>query len=260
MSVLLRLVGLSFLFIHLAFSSSEKNFTEGNGTIKSEEKDGRYLSNKTITHNVRVPNGKRAKLSFKTFNVLGSMPNCTEDSLEIFVGNLTQETSGNLFTPQWPNKYPQGVSCTWTLSIPKDHDAAIYLMNFRIEDNSQCSPMSIADDYVRITASSGSSNDTIKQRLCSRYEDQTTIITVNNYHKVYVKFFSDTDNVTSVESGFAAGFLSYKPGMIADNIGFPFFLPCLLPTFLSCFLPFFVPFFLPSFIPSFLPSFLPSFI
>ena len=51
----------------------------GNSTEK-------YSKNQSCTYDVRVPAGKRIILAFKSFNILGSMPHCPQDSLEIIVG------------------------------------------------------------------------------------------------------------------------------------------------------------------------------
>ena len=45
-----------------------------------------YGDDLSCTFNINVPAGQRITLEFKTLSILGTMPNCTEDSLEIFVG------------------------------------------------------------------------------------------------------------------------------------------------------------------------------
>ena len=47
---------------------------------------GNYTANQTCTYNVSVPTGKRIILAFKRFHILGSMPDCLQDSLEIIAG------------------------------------------------------------------------------------------------------------------------------------------------------------------------------
>ena len=47
---------------------------------------GNYPPNQNCTYDVRVPDGKRIILEFKSFNISGSMPDCLQDSLEIIVG------------------------------------------------------------------------------------------------------------------------------------------------------------------------------
>ena len=49
---------------------------------------GNYPPNHNCTYDVRVPAGKRIILAFdfKRFNIVGSMPDCPQDSLEIIVG------------------------------------------------------------------------------------------------------------------------------------------------------------------------------
>ena len=49
---------------------------------------GKYPANQNCTYDVRVPAGKRIILAFdfEKFKILGSMPDCLQDSLEIIVG------------------------------------------------------------------------------------------------------------------------------------------------------------------------------
>jgi hypothetical protein len=69
-------------------SSSDQIFNNSEGSFSSERgKDGFYPHNLNQTqYSIQVPSGKRAKLSFTKFIVIGTMPNCTEDSVEVFVG------------------------------------------------------------------------------------------------------------------------------------------------------------------------------
>ena len=58
-----------------------------NDTLQSPgNSTGNYAANQTCTYNVSVPAGKRITLAFKSFDILGSMPHCPQDSLEIIVG------------------------------------------------------------------------------------------------------------------------------------------------------------------------------
>ena len=58
-----------------------------NDTLQSPgNSTGNYLPNQNCTYDVRVPAGKRIILAFKSFDILGSMPHCPQDSLEIIVG------------------------------------------------------------------------------------------------------------------------------------------------------------------------------
>ena len=49
---------------------------------------GNYPANQNCIYDVRVPAGKRIILAFdfKRFDILGRMPDCPQDSLEIIVG------------------------------------------------------------------------------------------------------------------------------------------------------------------------------
>ena len=58
-----------------------------NGTLESPGySTEKYPANQICTYDVRVPAGKRIILAFKSFDILGSMPHCPQDSLEIIVG------------------------------------------------------------------------------------------------------------------------------------------------------------------------------
>ena len=47
---------------------------------------GLYPSSTNCTYAIQVAEGKRVSLQVTEFNVLGEMPNCTEDYLEVIVG------------------------------------------------------------------------------------------------------------------------------------------------------------------------------
>ena len=63
-------------------------FTGSTGTIRSPgfSTSQSYGDNLFCVYNIMVPVDRRVILEFKTLSVLGIMPNCSEDSLEILVG------------------------------------------------------------------------------------------------------------------------------------------------------------------------------
>ena len=63
-------------------------FTNSNGTISSPgfNTSQSYGDNLTWTYKIEVPVNRRVILEFKNLSILGTMPDCEEDSLEIFVG------------------------------------------------------------------------------------------------------------------------------------------------------------------------------
>ena len=62
-------------------------YSDLEGTLQSpSDSTGNYTADQTCTYNVSVPAGKRIILAFERFNILGSMPDCLQDSLEIIVG------------------------------------------------------------------------------------------------------------------------------------------------------------------------------
>lgn len=66
----------------------ESPFTGSNGTIRSPgfNTSQSYGDNLFCVYNIMVPVDRRVILELKTLSVLGTMPNCWEDYLEIRVG------------------------------------------------------------------------------------------------------------------------------------------------------------------------------
>ena len=66
----------------------KSQYTDSQGTIRSPgfNTSESYGDNMTCTYNIVLPPGRRIILEFKTLSILGTLPNCTEDSLEIIVG------------------------------------------------------------------------------------------------------------------------------------------------------------------------------
>ena len=64
-------------------------YSDLKGTLQSPgNSTGNYPPNQNCTYDVRVPAGKRIILAFdfERFDIVGSMPDCPQDSLEIIVG------------------------------------------------------------------------------------------------------------------------------------------------------------------------------
>ena len=63
-------------------------YTDSQGTIRSPgfNTSDSYGDNTACTYSIVVPAGRRIILEFKTLSILGIMPNCAEDSLQIIVG------------------------------------------------------------------------------------------------------------------------------------------------------------------------------
>lgn len=66
----------------------KSSYTASQGTVLSPgfSTSESYGDDLSCTYNIIVPVGHRITLEFITLSILGTMPNCTEDSLEIFVG------------------------------------------------------------------------------------------------------------------------------------------------------------------------------
>ncbi|XP_031562423.1 tolloid-like protein 2 [Actinia tenebrosa] len=85
--------------------SSIKTFNGISGRFSSEkESNGFYPNNFSMEYRIQVPSGRRAMLSFKNFSILGSMPNCSEDYVEISLGcqnirSIGKYCSCGLITP-----------------------------------------------------------------------------------------------------------------------------------------------------------------
>lgn len=69
-------------------SCPRQKYEEDKGTLTSPGFDSpsSYGHNMSCTYYINLSPGKRITLEFKTLSILGRMPNCSEDSLEIFVG------------------------------------------------------------------------------------------------------------------------------------------------------------------------------
>lgn len=69
-------------------SCPRQKYEEDTGTLKSPGfgSPSSYGHNMSCTYYINLSPGKRITLEFKTLSILGCMPNCSEDSLEIFVG------------------------------------------------------------------------------------------------------------------------------------------------------------------------------
>lgn len=63
-------------------------FTNSDGTISSPgfNTTESYGDNLICTYNIMVPANRRVILEFKRLSILGTMPDCEGDSLEILVG------------------------------------------------------------------------------------------------------------------------------------------------------------------------------
>ena len=88
-----RTKGISLVTTFLCFpgvisaTCQHSNYSALSGALQSPGYiKGKYPANQSCTYDVRVPAGKRIILAFKRFDILGSMPHCPQDSLEIIVG------------------------------------------------------------------------------------------------------------------------------------------------------------------------------
>ena len=84
--ILLVTTILCFLGV-ISATCPRSNYSALNDALQSPgDISGKYPANHSCTYDVRVPAGKRIILAFKSFKILGSMPHCPQDSLEIIVG------------------------------------------------------------------------------------------------------------------------------------------------------------------------------
>ena len=85
------LVFILTLFVAVEVASvlcPRQSYEENEGTLTSPGfgSPASYGHNMSCTYYINLSPGKRITLEFKTLSILGCMPNCSEDSLEIFVG------------------------------------------------------------------------------------------------------------------------------------------------------------------------------
>ena len=76
------------IFGVVASDCPKTNYTEMSGTLQSPgySTPSSYGQNSSCTYNINVAAGYRVELEFTRLSVLGTMPDCKEDSVEIFVG------------------------------------------------------------------------------------------------------------------------------------------------------------------------------
>ena len=86
--LLLRLLCLLRLYVVVFSACRESPFTDSYGTISSSgfNTSQPYDDNLACTYRIMVPANRRVILEFKFLDILGIMPDCEEDSLEILVG------------------------------------------------------------------------------------------------------------------------------------------------------------------------------
>ena len=79
---------LSFEYFVISSSCPRRDYNEPQGTLRSPgfNTTESYGNNTVCEYNIVLNPGLRIILEFITLSILGTMPNCKEDSLEIFVG------------------------------------------------------------------------------------------------------------------------------------------------------------------------------
>ena len=86
--LLLSLLSLLSLPVVVSTECQTSLFTNSSGFISSPgfNTSQSYDDNLTCTYRIMVPANRRVILEFKKLSILGTMPDCEEDSLEILVG------------------------------------------------------------------------------------------------------------------------------------------------------------------------------
>ncbi|XP_032217781.2 embryonic protein UVS.2 [Nematostella vectensis] len=86
MYYLVELVCIFVLFVRtVSCTCPQTNYTGDSGSLSSPGVNGTYPKTSSCLYNIRVPAGRRALLSFSKFDVLGSMPGCSEASVKVYV-------------------------------------------------------------------------------------------------------------------------------------------------------------------------------
>ena len=85
---------LLFVFIESLFCDG--NYTSSNGTVSSPSFSSRstYKNSLDCTYDIEVGGEYGIKLLWSAFDVRGEMPNCFEDSVEIFLGCVSRHSIG----------------------------------------------------------------------------------------------------------------------------------------------------------------------
>ena len=114
-------------------------------------------------------------------------------------GELTSEL-GRIASPSYPNNYPPGTECEWTVGGSPGNRVSFRFINVDIEESAHCN-----SDYVQINQDD--SSGVLLGHYCG--SDLPTNLTVAN--KLWIKFRSDRQGSA--------------PGFIAEySLGIPIFL------------------------------------
>ncbi|XP_068676136.1 tolloid-like protein 1 isoform X1 [Montipora foliosa] len=117
--ILVLISTLSFEHLVLSSSCPRRYYNEPQGTLHSPSfnTSESYGNNMVCEYNIVLNPGLRIILEFITLSILGTMPNCTEDSLEIFVGHDAIQNNASI------GKF---CSCS-NVSLPKIYSFDNYL-------------------------------------------------------------------------------------------------------------------------------------
>ena len=97
--------------------------------------------------------------------------------------NRSENEVGNISSPLFPNKYPDGVKCVWYLHAPVNHTVKLDLEEFHLEKDKKC-----FYDYMEFFDGDTEEHYLIRERMCGKQYNQTIESTGQ---KLMVVFHSD---------------------------------------------------------------------
>ena len=128
-------------------------------------------------------------------------------------GGRLNKPSGFLSTPNWPNAYPDGIECIWTIEVELGSKVQLTIAEYQMEGHSDCQY-----DYLKIHGGGDESSPVIS-KLCDSHTVNSVVESLGN--KMYIKFESDHSRSSKGFSakyktvpGGCGGKMKLKSGMI----------------------------------------------
>ncbi|KAK2147338.1 hypothetical protein LSH36_558g01028 [Paralvinella palmiformis] len=118
-------------------------------------------------------------------------------------GTLTSP-SGSLSTPSHPSVYPNGVNCTWYISVQEGYSVSLVFQSFNIESHRNCA-------YDSVSVYNNFSSNSLIGRLCGSTNPGTVMSSSNQMMIIFV-----SDSSISME-GFAASYSSVNASTVCGG-------------------------------------------
>lgn len=93
---------------------------------------------------------------------------------------------GNITSPLYPDKYPNGVKCVWVLQAPVNHTVKLDLKEFHLEKDKKC-----FYDYMEFFDGDTEDHRLIRERMCGPHDPPIEPPIESTGQKLMVVFHSD---------------------------------------------------------------------